>query len=368
MESTVPIEELRSAGFGDEVETVATAVAEYLDGGTGANVAVVSEPYAGRDALLEYAESLLEDEAEFTRTALDPSAADGDGPPFPDPVDGDAASRPAEGTPAEAGPDAADGGRAGALVVSDCHHLFDRHIDGFEALDAFRQRLALSDPLVVTSWNRHAWSYLDAVRDVGDSFPVTVEIPPLDADELRTVIEAHYGPGLPDVVDTGQAGRIEEVVFDRYALPLPGGRSVGIPYPKPNTAWLAARSASGTEESVEAVVFEKLRRVSRGNPGVAKAAWEEAVTDGKIAPAYIEAPPSGLSLDDDAAFLLWTVVVMESTSIDRLDDLFEDRPVEATLQDLVEQGLVTVTDRTVAVAPESLPVAVDALERGRLVW
>ena len=368
MESTVPIEELRSAGFGDEVETVATAVAEYLDGGTGANVAVVSEPYAGRDALLEYAESLLEDEAEFTRAALDPSAADGDGPPFPDPVDGDAASRPAEGTPAEAGPDAADGGRAGALVVSDCHHLFDRHIDGFEALDAFRQRLALSDPLVVTSWNRHAWSYLDAVRDVGDSFPVTVEIPPLDADELRTVIEAHYGPGLPDVVDTGQAGRIEEVVFDRYALPLPGGRSVGIPYPKPNTAWLAARSASGTEESVEAVVFEKLRRVSRGNPGVAKAAWEEAVTDGEIAPAYIEAPPSGLSLDDDAAFLLWTVVAMESASIDRLDDLFEDRPVEATLQDLVEQGLVTVTDRTVAVAPESLPVAVDALERRRLVW
>ncbi|PSP40212.1 hypothetical protein BRC63_06170 [Halobacteriales archaeon QH_10_70_21] len=67
MESTVPIEELRSAGVGDEVETVATAVAEYLDGGAGANVAVVSEPYAGRDALLGYAESLLEDEAEFAR-------------------------------------------------------------------------------------------------------------------------------------------------------------------------------------------------------------------------------------------------------------------------------------------------------------
>ena len=176
--------------------------------------------------------------------ALDPSAADGDGPALPDPGDTGAASRP-EGASDEARPDAADGGRAGALVVSDCHHLFDRHIDGFEALDPFFQRLALSDPLVVTPWNRHAWSYLDAVRDVGNSFPVTVEIPPLDADELRTVIEAHYGPDLPDVVDTGRAGRIEEVVFDRYPLPLPGGRSVGIPYPKPNTAWLAARSSAG---------------------------------------------------------------------------------------------------------------------------
>ena len=299
--------------------------------------------------------------------ALDPLAADGDGPALPDPGDTGAASRP-EGASDEARPDAADGGRAGALVVSDCHHLFDRHIDGFEALDAFFQRLALSDPLVVTSWNRHAWSYLDVVRDVGDSFPVTVEIPPLDADELRTVIEAHSGPDLPDVVDTGQAGRIEEVVFDRCPLPLPGGRSVGIPYPKPNTAWLAARSVSGTEESVEAVVFERLRRVARGNPGVAKAAWERAVTDGEIAPSYIEAPPSGLSLDDDAAFLLWTVVAVESARIDRLDDLFEGRPVEATLQALVEQGLVTVQDRTVAVAPGTLPVAVDSFERRRLVW
>lgn len=362
---TVPIEDLRAAGFGDEVERVGTAVAEYLDRGTGTNVAVVAEPYAGRDALLEYAASLVDDEA--TRVRLAPSAADGEPPTLPD------ATATADGTQADGGAEAAGGGetdpdRPGVLVVADCHHLFDRHIDGFATLDAFLDRLALSDPLVVTSWNRHAWRYLDAVRDVGDSFPVTVEVPPLSADQLRTVIESRFGPDLPAVVDTGRAGRIEEVVIERYEADLPGGRTVAVPYPSPNTAWLAARSVGGAEESLEAVVYEKLRRISGGNPGVAAAVWERSVRDGEIAPAYIEAPATGDEFDDDAAFLLWTLVATESADVDRLDALFQDRPVEAVLQRLVQQDLVTVTDRTATIDAASLPAAVTVLERRGLAW
>lgn len=379
MEQTVPIEHLRAAGFGDEVEQVGTAVAEYLDDGTGSNVAVISEPYAGRDALLDYAASLLEGEA--ARVSLDPSAADGDPPTLPDATaradeprdlagDGTGAARPAgaDTDPGSSTDDGATAEGAGALIVSDCHLLFDRHIDGFDALDTFLDRLALSEPLVVTSWNRHAWSYLDAVRDVGDSFEVTTEIPRLDADELRTVIEARFGPDLPDVVDTGSAGRIEEVVFERYPLRLPGGRTVAVPYPKLNTAWLAARSVSGEEESIEAVVFEKLRRVSNGNPGVATAAWERSVRDGEIAPSYLDAPTVDVPLDDDAAFLLWNVVAMESAHIERLDRLFEDRPVEAILQHLVQQGLVAIDDRTVSIEPATYPAAVTVLKRRALAW
>ncbi len=43
--SSVPVEDLRTAGFGDEVEKVATTVAGSLDYGAGGNVAVVSDPY-----------------------------------------------------------------------------------------------------------------------------------------------------------------------------------------------------------------------------------------------------------------------------------------------------------------------------------
>jgi hypothetical protein len=341
-DASVPVEDLRAAGYGDEVEKVATAVAGYLDDGVGGNVAVVSDPYAGRDSLLAYAESLLD--GEFVRVDLDPSAADGTGPDLPD-----------------AGAD------AGALVVTNCHYLFERRIDGFAALDAFLDRIALSETLVITSWNRHAWSYLDAVRDVGDTFPTVVAIPRLDAEEIATVVEAHYGPDLPAFVDTGSAGRVKTVVFDSWRVGV-RERSVAIPYPKPNPAWTASWSVTGEDEGVEAVVFEKLRRVSAGNPGVALAIWEESVVEGEIAPGYVEAFEPGLALDDDAAVLLWTVLAQESVGIDRLAALFAERPVEAVVQGLVERGLVAVEGDRVTVPPRALYPAAVALERRGVLW
>jgi|GEM_PF-147820 len=353
-DASVPVEDLRAAGFGDEVEKVATAVAGYLDDGVGGNVAVVSDPYAGRDSLLAYAESLLD--GEVVRVDLDPAAADGTGPALPDP-----APDPEESTESDDG--------AGALIVANCHYLFERRIDGFAALDAFLDRIALSETLVVTSWNRYAWSYLDGVRDVGDTFPTTVEIPRLDAEEIATVVEAHFGPDLPDVVDTGSAGRVKTVVFDSREVGLLRGRSVAVPYPKPNPAWTASWSVTGEDEGIEAVTFEKLRRVSVGNPGVAIAVWEESVTDGEIAPGYIEAFETALALDDDAASLLWTLVAQESVGIDRLSALFARRPVEATVQKLVERGFVTVDDDDrVTVPPRALHPAVVALERRGMLW
>jgi len=365
---TVPVAGLRAAGFGDEVENVATAVAGYLDDGAGGNVAVISEPYAGRDSLLAYAASLLEEDA--TWIDLDPSAADGTGPPLPgdedyvDPTDDETSD---DETP-DATDDGGDAPGAGAVIVANCHYLFERRIDGFEALDAFLDRIALSDALVITSWNRYAWSYLDAVRDVGDSFTTQVEIPRLDADEISAVIEGHYGPDLPDVIDAGRAGRVKTVVFDRHPVALPRGRSVGIPYPKPNTAWVASWSIAGDEESVEAVLYEKLRRVSNGNPGVAIATWDESVRDGEIAPGYVEAFTADIDLDTDAAVLLWTVISMERVDIDRVAAAWSDRPVETSLQHLVERDLVTVDGSAVSIRPEALHVAIGALERRGLLW
>ena len=367
-DASVPVEDLRAAGYGDEVEKVATAVAGYLDDGVGGNVAVVSEPYAGRDSLLAYAESLLDDSG--VRVDLDPTAADGTGPELPEPeeIAATAESDGETGTDGEAGADDhPNADRAGAVVVANCHYLFERRIDGFAALDAFLDRIALSETLVVTSWNRHAWSYLDAVRDVGDTFPTVVEIPRLDAEEIATVVEAHYGPDLPAFVDTGSAGRVKTLVFDSWRVGI-RGRSVAIPYPKFNPAWTASWSITGEDEGIDAVVFEKLRRVSVGNPGVALAVWAESVRDGQIAPSYVEAFETDLTLDDDAAVLLWTVVAQESVGIDRLSALFERRPVEAVVQGLVERGLVTVEGDRVTVPPRALHPAVVALERRGVLW
>jgi len=372
-DTSVPVEDLRAAGYGDEVEKVATAVARYLDDGVGGNVAVVSDPYAGRDSLLSYAESLLDDAV--VRVDLDPAAADGSGPELPDSdeiaanASGDAATGADDAAPrTESDGDDGVAERAGAVVVANCHYLFERRIDGFAALDAFLDRIALSETLVITSWNRHAWSYLDAVRDVGDTFPTVVEIPRLDAEEIATVVEAHYGSDLPAFVDTGRAGRVKTIVFDGWRVRLPRGRSVSVPYPRFNPAWTASWSVTGEDEGIEAVTFEKVRRVSVGNPGVALAVWAESVTEGEIAPGYIEALETDLTLDDDAAVLLWTVVAQESVGIDRLSALFERRPVEAVIQGLVERGLVTVEGDRVTVPPRALHPAVVALERRGVLW
>ena len=152
-------------------------------------------------------------------------------------------------------------------------------------------------------------AYLDAVRDVGDTFTTAAEIPPLDAGEIETVVEAHHGPDLPDVVDAGSVGRVKTVVFDSRAVSA-GDRSVAVPYPKPNPAWTASWSVSDAEESIRAVTFEKLRRVSNGNPGVALAVREDSVADGEVAPGYIRAFETDLDLDDDAAVLLWTALAV----------------------------------------------------------
>jgi hypothetical protein len=364
-EVSVPVEDLRAAGYGDEVETVATAVADYLDDGAGGNVAVVSEPYAGRDALLGYAQSLLEGEARWVD--LGPGAVEGEGPDLPDgpahPGTDDEASDERD-SGGDAGP--AEGGTgAGALIAADCHYLFERRIDGFDALDAFVDRIALSEELVVTSWNRYAWSYLDAVRDIHDSFTTVVEIPPLDATEIETVVETHHEE-LPTFVDRGSAGRVKTVVFDAATVPLPGRRSVDVPYPKPNPAWTASWTVADADESVRAVTFEKLRRVSNGNPGVALAVWADSLVDGEIAPGDVDAFDADATLDADIAPVLWSVLARESVAVDRLTTVYDDRPVETVLQDLVERGLVTVDGDRVAVAPRALHPVADALERRRL--
>lgn len=336
--TTVPVDQLRAAGYGDAVESVATAVAGYLDDGVGTTVAVVSDPYGGRDALLEYAATLLEDRTE--RVTLE-DIVTGDPPEIPDDR---------------------------ALLLENAHHLFHRAIGGFDALATFLDRMALSDTLVIAAWNRHAWRYLDAVRNVGDSFSRLVTIPPLDANEVRAVVEAHADTEAIEFVDTGAAGRIKTVVFGRVRLELPLLRRIAIPYPKPNPAWVKSWHERDERKSIEAVVYEKIRRVSHGNPGVTTTVWNESVEDGTVAPAYVDAPAIDLDLDDDEAFLLWNVLAHESIDRAHLAELVGKGAVNTDLQRLADRDLVTILDGRAHIAPMALHPTIDALERRQLLW
>jgi len=347
---TIPIEHLRAAGLGSQVEALSTAVAEYLDDDktldrVDSNVAVVSDPFGGRGALLDYAGELLGEDAR--RVSL--SSILTDEVELPEiPTDR-------------------------ALLLEDCHYVYRRSVGGFDVLEAFLERLAMTNTLVVTSWNRYSWQYLSAVRRIDEAFPLTITLPPLSAEQIEAVIEAHVDGVLPEFVDTGEAGRIKTLDIVRYPVGLPGGRTVAVPILRPDLAWLASWSANGDAESIEAVVYETLRRLSHGNPGIATSLWDRSVrenADGPtIAPAYIDDPVTDCSvISDEAAFLLWAVVAMESVDRTQLTAMLDQDAIGTEIQTLANKGILTVEEDSVTLTTAGLHPAVAELERRRLVW
>ncbi len=333
---TVSADDLRTGGAEAAFEAVEVAVEDYREEGASGNVAVVAPPYAGRAALLDHAEALLDD---VERVRLGPAASEGRAPSVPD---------------------------ADAVLVDDCQYLYRRRIGGFRVLDRLLERMATADTLYVTSWNSYAWRYLEAVKDVGASFPVQVEVPPLDGDGVAAMIRARW-ERAPEFVQTGEDGRIKTLDVVRRPVRLPGGRSVGVPVPKPNPEWVSSWWTTDDEESIEAVVFEKVARQSRGNPGVAATAFERALDGDEIAPAHVVEPTVDGRLDDADAVLLLAVVSKGSVTREALEDVARG-PVDTSLATLADEGLVELHGESVSVAPNGLQPAVAELERRRLLW
>lgn len=333
---TLTIDDLRTAGLGEQCAAIEDAIAAARNGRS-PNVAVISEPFAGREVLLDYAEDLLDGSVE--RRRFDGVVAGDEVPALPD---------------------------VPAMILDDCHYLYRREIGGFDALTDLLERLAMSDTLVVASWNRYAWRYLAAVRDVDDSFPVEIEIPSLSTEQIEALVTANYD--RPSFVDTGAAGRIKTVTVDRQSVRLWGSRTLTVPLVRPNPAWVRSWWTRDDEASLEAVVYEKLRRVANGNPGLVTRFWEDSIENDEIAPANVHDPVTDVSLDEASAGLLLRVVSKESVPRSLLADTTGDTPVDTTLQKLRARGIVAVQDEHVSITPEGLHTVVDHLDRRRLLW
>lgn len=307
----ISVSELRAAGLGDRFEAIEDAVGDHLEG-TNANVAVVSEPFAGRDVMLDYAEEFLG--AATRRIAFD-RVVRGDLP---------------------------DLDTHEVILVDNCQYLYTREVGGFDALDRFLEAVARSDALFVTSWNRYAWEYLATVREVHHYFPTRIEIPSLDADQVGDLLTATYGPDLPEFVETDEAGRVKTIGFDTYSIPLWGDWTLDVPVPALNMEYVTFRFVDDVEDDTRAVVFQKIETLSEGDPGVATALWERSVRDGEVAPAYVEEVDEQLDLDHEAAFVLEIVLSKERISREQLDRITETEPIDEPLQRLRQQGVVII--------------------------
>jgi hypothetical protein len=335
--SELSIADFEAAGLDARLEALESTI-ENAENESSANVAVLSEPLAGKRSLIQHAVNMLENplHVSFDRVPEDDSLPAIDG------------SQP--------------------LVVENCQYLFERSIGGFELLDTFLERLALSEPLVVTSWNSFAWDYLDAITEVEESFTETIRLPSLSGGQISDLLDAREDVSQPGFVTTAEYGRFKTIDVDHYSLRLFGDRAVDIPIPRPNTEWVSSWFVDDTDESIESVVYEKISRVASGNPGVALALWRESISDGEVAPADIREPDADHGIDATQAHLLWVILCKGSITRNTLDERFEEVSVDKELQTLADRGLVVTEGPTVRIPPAPMSEAIAELERRRMLW
>ncbi|WP_435333271.1 hypothetical protein [Haloarchaeobius sp. TZWWS8] len=324
-------------GFSEEREAFESALSD-ADGGTRGAIAVLSEPFGGRERFLDVAADKFGERA--TRIRCGPTME---------------CSR---------GLDLGDGD---VVIVDDCQHLFVRRIGGFDGFDRFLRQVATFDGLVVTSWNTYSWDYLVAVKDLERTFPTQIRLGHLDREYLQVFLLAE-NDDVPELVD--DRGSIAEPLLVRRDYPLSFGRDrkLHLPYVVPNVDEIVRRVTKNDGEPVETLFFERLTQVADGNPGVARYLWEERISDGRLEFSALREPDGELGLDYDTAFLLQVLLTKERISYDELYDVVAHPDLDRALGQLVRQQVLTVDGDLVELRPATLKQLVESLERRRIIW
>jgi len=296
---TVSAKDLKSL-FEDEFGRLKQAV------DAGKNTALVSEPYAGRDMLLDELSSNL-----------------------------GGAERVSFGSVADAEGDVPED--ADVYLVEGCRYLYTRRIDGFENLESFVDGVAESEATVVASWNLYAWSYVRQATEVDDVFREDIVLPELGTSSIAELVASEYDitDFKSDLEETREEGGD---ITDR----LPAGIRFR----------LGERSDN---------VFEQITALSGGNLGVARSVFESRTwEDGS------EDDVGELSYED--AFMLLVVLTKEDVEHQVLEEVVSPNSLEKSIRKLSDAGYVESDDGRVTLRPERLVNAVERLERRNLVW
>ena len=311
--------------LGDDYEAFEAALSGEVVG----PVAVVGGPFSGRGTVLDRAVRDLD----AIRVSLEP---------------GDGVDRIRERL------------NGGPVVVEDCHHLYERRVGGFAELSAFLDDLASIDATVVTGWNRYAWAYLAAVQAIDREFPVTVELQSLPAERIAELVLDRYDEMPAFVADDPERGGL--IVATRHEISWRDW-SVSLPFPMLDPVAVRDLFSDGNLDPKD-VTFGRLAAVSNGNLGVATAIWETR-HGSEVRPSDIAVPASDRDLDREEAFCLRLVLAKERIDRAQLTRIVDG--LERVLGRLSRDGLVTVEDGIVELAPAAVPAAAAATERGRIL-
>lgn len=253
-------------------------------------------------------------------------------------------------------------------IVEEVHHLYCRKIGGFETMNRFLKMVASSDRLFITSWNSYSWKYLDEVLGLGRYFPQKILLPKMGADDIKGMLLSGYEVGELTFIEKEIAKEKTRILsWSSYKRSLIG-RNLEIPLPVIDVESIRSRLSKTEKKSSEEIFFDKLTRISDGNPGVAKLLWTVALDYPEVRNNLKD--PSQIDLNYDESFALSIVLSMKSVEVGYLSEVLEplDLDAENITSLLEERELVEVDNGVVTVRAESLKSIVEHLRRLRLVW
>lgn len=252
----------------------------------------------------------------------------------------------------------------GIVIVEDCQVLYERRIDGFDALDAFIRELMGSGASVVMGWNKYAWQYVSQVHGISTVAGGAIEVPALSSEEVRALLEEQGAlTGIEVVDDRDRSSRLLDIEWRDVSV---GGSERRLPVPRIDTSVL--RSSRGEDEGAEEAVMRRVREVSGGIAGVVGPVWERAIRDGNVAYGELEAVPVGKEVDDLTARVLYTLLTNERITADHLARLIDADGVDRVLYRLERDAVVCSGQEGLTIHPLALPAVVDVLDRRRLLW
>jgi hypothetical protein len=339
-------------GFDEMLESIKKAIEAYYSGEK-SNIAVISEPFSGRTSLLyEVAEVYKESTTLHTLSCVLKEEG------FLDKLD-----------------------RSKDIVLLDnCHFLYMRRIGGFEILERFLDFVVSSEKLFITTWNLFSWNYLRTIFGLESVFSTQLSPPKLSPEDLKKLILAQYDR-KPVFADENMLAEDNTM---RHCLQISKknisigflNRSVEIPIIKAKCdlllSTLAGKIKPKREEpevSLEDRIFERLREASEGNPGVAKAIWEQIAEPGNIKPEGISKPQFKIDLNFDTSFVLYVILSAESITKSELEDIADtDLDMDQLLYNFARLGLISMNGELCKIKPEALHSLEGHLKAMRLVW
>jgi hypothetical protein len=330
-------------GFQGEIANIQTAIADF-ECGHNLNIAIIGEPYSGKTALVDEIEKMNPEK--ITRLSFSSIVSNKDEIKIPE-----------------------ESKRI--ILIDDCNFLYVRRIGGFEILEDFLKSVVSSGKIFITSWNLYSWNYLDEAINIGKYFPVQIKLPKFTTDQIKECILSNYKEKEIRFEEDVEFEKEKVIEPRKYAVIIkPLEKTLNIPYFRINYSLLKIGLFKKKERvAIEDIIFEKIHRISNGNPGVAQIIWQNSLEYPLIKPSRIKDESFNIDLDYNESFVLNIILSMKSIKNDELSEILgHDFQVNKINFQLSKQGLVGDKDGSYFIKPEALKSIVEFLKKLRLVW